>query len=77
MGSLNLGSSSHNNKMSSKASNKGVSNVLNSSENALVSPRIEGLMNKYTNVMKGWQYRWFVVDAQRGFLEYYMVVKKN
>lgn len=32
---------------------------------------MEGLLNKYTNVMKGWQYRWFVMDADSGMLEYF------
>lgn len=34
---------------------------------------MEGLLNKYTNVMKGWQYRWFVMDADSGMLEYFEV----
>ncbi|XP_078334973.1 oxysterol-binding protein-related protein 11-like isoform X2 [Crassostrea virginica] len=32
---------------------------------------MEGLLNKYTNVVKGWQYRWFVMDAESGMLEYF------
>ncbi|OTF73160.1 PH domain containing protein [Euroglyphus maynei] len=31
----------------------------------------EGQLCKYTNVVKGWQYRWFVIDSTRGMLEYY------
>ena len=34
---------------------------------------MEGLLNKYTNVVKGWQYRWFVMDAESGMLEYFEV----
>ncbi|XP_055996050.1 oxysterol-binding protein-related protein 11-like isoform X2 [Ostrea edulis] len=32
---------------------------------------MEGLLNKYTNVMKGWQFRWFVMDTESGMLEYF------
>lgn len=35
--------------------------------------KMEGLLNKYTNVVKGWQYRWFVMDAESGMLEYFEV----
>ena len=34
---------------------------------------LEGQLNKYTNVMKGWQYRWFLLDPESGFLEYFEV----
>ena len=34
---------------------------------------MQGTLNKYTNVVKGWQNRWFVLDPQRGSLEYYVV----
>ena len=34
---------------------------------------LEGLLNKYTNVMKGWQFRWFVLDPVSGVLEYFEV----
>ncbi|XP_064601309.1 oxysterol-binding protein-related protein 11-like, partial [Liolophura sinensis] len=32
---------------------------------------LEGQLYKYTNVMKGWQYRWFVLDPESGMLEYF------
>ncbi|XP_063398561.1 oxysterol-binding protein-related protein 11-like isoform X1 [Mytilus trossulus] len=32
---------------------------------------MEGTLNKYTNVMKGWQHRWFLLDPQSGMLEYF------
>ncbi|CAG2197173.1 ORP9_10_11 [Mytilus edulis] len=32
---------------------------------------IEGPLSKWTNVMKGWQYRWFVLDEASGLLSYY------
>ncbi|GAB6025068.1 Oxysterol-binding protein- protein 10 [Chamberlinius hualienensis] len=32
----------------------------------------EGQLYKYTNVMKGWQYRWFILIKDTGILEYYM-----
>ena len=34
---------------------------------------MEGMLSKYTNVMKGWQYRWFIMDPNKGVIEYYMV----
>ncbi len=33
---------------------------------------MQGTLNKYTNVVKGWQNRWFVLDPQKGSLEYYV-----
>ncbi|XP_053203384.1 oxysterol-binding protein-related protein 11-like [Panonychus citri] len=36
------------------------------------SDTIGGLLHKYTNVVKGWQYRWFVLTPSRCTLEYYM-----
>jgi len=35
--------------------------------------QFEGQLCKYTNVMKGWQFRWFVLDPQRGLLVYFLV----
>ncbi|XP_049805840.1 oxysterol-binding protein-related protein 11-like isoform X2 [Schistocerca nitens] len=32
----------------------------------------EGQLNKYTNVVKGWQYRWFVLNPESGTLNYYL-----
>ncbi|XP_064635770.1 oxysterol-binding protein-related protein 11-like [Lineus longissimus] len=32
---------------------------------------LEGQLYKYTNVMKGWQTRWFVLDPTSGMLEYF------
>uniref|UniRef100_A0A182QI74 PH domain-containing protein n=1 Tax=Anopheles farauti TaxID=69004 RepID=A0A182QI74_9DIPT len=32
---------------------------------------LEGTLSKWTNVMKGWQYRWFVLDENAGLLSYY------
>lgn len=32
---------------------------------------MEGQLCKYTNVMKGWQYRWFSLDPDSGSLEYF------
>lgn len=34
---------------------------------------MEGQLSKWTNLMKGWQYRWFVLNAETGYLEYYVV----
>ena len=32
---------------------------------------MEGALSKWTNVMKGWQYRWFVLDDSAGIFSYY------
>ncbi len=32
-----------------------------------------GQLSKFTNVVKGWQYRWFVLDPDRGTIEYYLL----
>lgn len=38
-----------------------------------MKPRqISGQLYKYTNVMKGWQYRYFMVDTNAGLLNYYL-----
>ncbi|XP_045462475.1 oxysterol-binding protein-related protein 11 [Harmonia axyridis] len=34
--------------------------------------QFSGQLYKYTNVMKGWQYRYFMVDANSGLLHYYL-----
>ena len=34
---------------------------------------MEGPLSKWTNVMKGWQYRWFVLDSNSGILSYFTV----
>jgi len=46
-------------------------------ELAIQSKLIEGQLSKYTNVMKGWQYRWFVINPNRGTLEYHMLEEKK
>jgi len=42
--------------------------VLNQNQSRVLS----GQLSKYTNVVKGWQYRWFTVDAAAGTLSYYL-----
>ena len=39
----------------------------------MASLNYEGPLSKWTNVMKGWQYRWFVLDDNAGLLSYYTV----
>nr|CDS33023.2 oxysterol binding protein 9 [Hymenolepis microstoma] len=36
-----------------------------------VSTLMEGPLSKWTNVVQGWQYRWFVLDLAMGVLSYY------
>lgn len=38
---------------------------------------LEGTLSKWTNVMKGWQYRFFVLDENAGLLSYYTVSLKK
>ena len=38
---------------------------------------MEGPLSKWTNVVKGWQYRWFVLDEISGLLSYYTVSCKS
>ncbi|XP_054153355.1 oxysterol-binding protein-related protein 11-like isoform X2 [Oppia nitens] len=52
-------------------------NQFEAQELALQSQPIEGQLNKYTNVVKGWQYRWFVLNPNRGTLEYHMLEEKK
>ncbi|KOB64442.1 putative oxysterol binding protein [Operophtera brumata] len=33
---------------------------------------LSGQLYKYTNVVKGWQQRWFAVDSESGVLSYYL-----
>lgn len=34
--------------------------------------KFEGQLYKYTNVVKGWQHRYFLVDSNAGLLHYYV-----
>ncbi|ESO12249.1 hypothetical protein HELRODRAFT_105256 [Helobdella robusta] len=38
---------------------------------------MEGPLSKWTNLMKGWQYRWFVLDDNVGLLSYYTSREKR
>ncbi|KAI1280899.1 Oxysterol-binding protein-related protein 11 [Halotydeus destructor] len=44
---------------------------------SLSKAAIEGLLVKYTNVVKGYQYRWFTLSPGRGTLEYYIPEDKK
>ena len=39
--------------------------------------KYEGQLSKFTNVVKGWQYRWFVLDTSSMVLEYYLLEEKD
>jgi len=39
--------------------------------------KFEGLLSKFTNVVKGWQFRWFVLDMNNMLLEYYLPEEKD
>ena len=39
----------------------------------IMNQRFSGQLSKYTNVVKGWQYRWFLLDPSTGMLHYYLV----
>ncbi len=36
--------------------------------------RLEGQLSKYTNVMRGYQFRYFVVNSELFRLDYFMVI---
>ena len=36
--------------------------------------RLEGQLSKYTNVMRGYQYRYFVLNVEAEKLDYFMVI---
>jgi oxysterol-binding protein-related protein 9/10/11 len=38
---------------------------------------LEGALSKWTNVMKGWQTRWFVLEPEISLLSYYTVSEKK
>ncbi|KAG8184227.1 hypothetical protein JTE90_013204 [Oedothorax gibbosus] len=52
---------------------------LDAQERNKMSRPLEGQLYKYTNVVKGWQYRWFILIPETGILEYYTLdeVKKK
>ena len=39
--------------------------------------RHEGQLSKFTNVVKGWQYRWFVLEPEAGRLEYHLLEDRS
>jgi hypothetical protein len=45
----------------------------NPSVGQLGGQHFEGQLNKFTNVVKGWQYRWFVLTPETGQLDYYLM----
>ena len=34
-------------------------------------------LSKFTNVVKGWQYRWFVLEPEAGRLEYHLLEDRS
>eukprot|EP00096_Caligus_rogercresseyi_P015936 TRINITY_DN8437_c0_g1_i1.p1 TRINITY_DN8437_c0_g1~~TRINITY_DN8437_c0_g1_i1.p1 ORF type:complete len:301 (+),score=102.37 TRINITY_DN8437_c0_g1_i1:37-903(+) len=45
---------------------------MSSSESSSMERRpFEGQLNKFTNLVKGWQYRWMILDPESGYLSYY------
>jgi len=53
--------------------NSKLSIASSSGQSSSVTPLMEGILSKWTNVMKGWQFRWFVLDENTGLLSYYTV----
>lgn len=47
--------------------------LINNSEQQITMSTMEGSLSKWTNVVNGWQYRWFVLDDNAGLLSYYTV----
>eukprot|EP00794_Sanderia_malayensis_P016873 gene16873-18578_t len=44
----------------------------NENSKLLRSKEMEGQLSKFTNLMKGWQNRWFVLDPEKGTLTYFL-----
>ena len=44
---------------------------------AVIPPPFEGQLNKFTNYVKGWQYRWFVLDTEAGTLAYHLLEERH
>ncbi|XP_065647568.1 oxysterol-binding protein-related protein 11 isoform X3 [Hydra vulgaris] len=44
---------------------------------AMKGQKMEGQLNKFTNLVKGWQFRWFVLDPEKGTLSYYLDKEKS
>ncbi|CAB0039824.1 unnamed protein product [Trichogramma brassicae] len=42
----------------------------------MTTTTMEGSLSKWTNVVNGWQYRWFVLDDNAGLLSYYTSKEK-
>ncbi|CAH1785496.1 unnamed protein product [Owenia fusiformis] len=55
----------------SKADDSYLDEDFESQESEKMRQPLEGQLSKYTNVMKGWQYRFFVLDPMSGLLEYF------
>ncbi|XP_017879257.1 oxysterol-binding protein-related protein 9 isoform X2 [Ceratina calcarata] len=49
---------------------------VNNSEQQITMSTMEGSLSKWTNVVNGWQYRWFVLDDNAGLLSYYTSKEK-
>ncbi|XP_046683244.1 oxysterol-binding protein-related protein 11 isoform X2 [Homalodisca vitripennis] len=47
-------------------------NMSDSMSTEMMCQLYEGQLYKYTNVMKGWQFRWFILDPKTGILNYYL-----
>ncbi|XP_011493953.1 PREDICTED: oxysterol-binding protein-related protein 9 [Ceratosolen solmsi marchali] len=45
-------------------------------QNNMSTSTMEGSLSKWTNVVNGWQYRWFVLDDNAGLLSYYTSKEK-
>ncbi|XP_033192639.1 oxysterol-binding protein-related protein 9 isoform X1 [Bombus vancouverensis nearcticus] len=50
--------------------------LINNSEQQITMSTMEGSLSKWTNVVNGWQYRWFVLDDNAGLLSYYTSKEK-
>ncbi|XP_076641611.1 oxysterol-binding protein-related protein 9 [Halictus rubicundus] len=50
--------------------------VAGSSDQQITMSTMEGSLSKWTNVVNGWQYRWFVLDDNAGLLSYYTSKEK-
>lgn len=60
-------------RSSQSFSSANVSNKISLDQNERTSSQLyEGQLSKYTNMMKGWQLRWFILNPKTGILSYFI-----
>ncbi|XP_042628888.1 oxysterol-binding protein-related protein 10-like isoform X2 [Cyprinus carpio] len=69
--SLDLGNPAHRQPRSGSYS-PGTGDVSDTHPSQTPKRHLEGVLNKYTNLLQGWQHRYFVLDPELGQLQYFI-----